>query len=501
MGGIETILGYAAGALSMSGLFYCFLGVLTGTVVGVLPGLGPVAAISLLLPMTFGMTPSDAIIMLAGIYYGSQYGGSTTAILVRIPGEAASVVTCIDGYKMALKGRAGAALGISAFGSFIGGTVAVIGLMIAAPVLSKVALAFGPPEYFSLLLLGILLVTSLSTDPPLKAGIMATLGLMAGTIGVDLISGENRFTMGALSLADGISLSVAAIGMFGIGELLDNLTDKSRGPTVINQKISNLLPNREDWRRSARPMARGTIIGFLLGILPGAGAVVSSLVSYAVEKKRARNPQEFGEGAIEGVAGPETANNAATAGAFVPLLSLGLPANAVMAVLLGALQIHGVQPGPTFISDNPSLFWSIIASMYIGNVMLLILNLPLIGIWVQMLRLSYAMLFPIILVCCIVGAYTVSNNTADIAIMSVLGVLGFVLRKLEYDVAPFIFGLVLSPLMENAFRQSLLMSRGSLLIFFERPITLVLMIVVAVLLIYPLWLQFARRGSVAKQGI
>jgi putative tricarboxylic transport membrane protein len=248
-------------------------------------------------------------------------------------------------------------------------------------------------------------------------------------------------------------------------------------------------------------MARGTIIGFLLGILPGAGAVVSSLVSYAVEKKRARNPQEFGEGAIEGVAGPETANNAATAGAFVPLLSLGLPANAVMAVLLGALQIHGVQPGPTFISDNPSLFWSIIASMYIGNVMLLILNLPLIGIWVQMLRLSYAMLFPIILVCCIVGAYTVSNNTADIAIMSVLGVLGFVLRKLEYDVAPFIFGLVLSPLMENAFRQSLLMSRGSLLIFFERPITLVLMIVVAVLLIYPLWLQFARRGSVAKQGI
>ena len=487
MEGLSTILGYAAGAFSASGVFYCFIGVLTGTLVGVLPGLGPVAAISLLLPMTFGMTPSDAIILLAGIYYGSQYGGSTTAILVRMPGEAASVVTCIDGYKMALKGRAGVALGIAAFGSFIGGTFAVVGLMLAAPLMAKAALAFGPPEYFGLLLLGILLVTSLSTDPPVKAGIMATIGLMTGTVGVDLISGENRFTMGALSLADGIGISIAAIGMFGVGEVLSNLTSRESKPVLVATKITGLLPNREDWRRASRPIARGTIIGFLLGVLPGAGAVISSLVSYAVEKKRSKNPEEFGEGAIEGVAGPETANNAATAGAFVPLLSLGLPANAVMAVLLGALQIHGVQPGPTFISDYPGLFWSIIASMYLGNVMLLILNLPLIGLWVQMLRLSYTMLFPIIFICCIVGAYSISNNKADILIMAVLGVAAFVLRALEYDVSPFIFGLVLSPLMENAFRQSMLMSRGSLLIFLERPITLSLMSVAVVLLLYPLW--------------
>lgn len=501
MEGLSTILGHADGAFSASGILYCFIGVLTGTLVGVLPGLGPVAAISLLLPITFGMTPSDAIILLAGIYYGSQYGGSTTAILARMPGEAASVVTCIDGYKMAMKGRAGAALGISAFGSFIGGTVAVVGLMLAAPPMAKVALAFGPPEYFALLFLGILLVTSLSTDPPVKAGIMATIGLFAGTVGVDFISGENRFTMGSLALADGIGLSVAAVGMFGVGEVLSNLMSREAKPVLVATKIKGLLPNREDWRRSSAPIMRGTVIGFLLGILPGAGATISSLVSYAVEKKRSARPEEFGEGAIEGVAGPETANNAATAGAFVPLLSLGLPANAVMAVLLGALQIHGVQPGPTFIVDHPSLFWSIIASMYLGNVLLLVLNLPLIGLWVQMLRLSYSMLFPIIFICCIVGAYSLSNNKADILIMSLLGVAGFVLRTLEYDIAPFIFGLVLSPLMENAFRQSMLMSHGSLFIFLERPITLALACVAMGLLLYPIWASWRnKRGKAIPTG-
>ena len=462
---------YMADAFTLSGLMYCLIGVVTGTLVGVLPGVGPAAAMSLLLPITFGMGPSNAIIMLAGIYYGSQYGGSTTAILMRIPGEAASVVTCIDGYMMARNGRAGAALGLAAIGSFLGGTIGIAGIMLAAPFFSAVALAFGPPEYFALMLLGVLLVTSLSTDPFVKASIMAVLGLFAGTVGIDLISGGNRFTMGTLTLTDGISISVAAIGLFGIGEVLTNLLNRSAQPQVVKTSVRNLLPNREEWRRSAMPMARGTLLGFFMGILPGGGAVMSSLASYALEKRLSNRKEEFGRGAVEGLAGPETANNAATAGAFIPLLTFGLPSNVVMALLLGALQIHGVQPGPAMIQNHPHLFWSVIASMYIGNVFLVVLNLPLIGLRVQFLRISYTLLFPIILVGCVVGAYTVAQNEFDVLTIGVLGVFAYVMRQFSYDVAPFIFGLVLSPLMENAFRQSLLMSRGSPQIFVERPIS------------------------------
>ncbi|MEJ8571614.1 tripartite tricarboxylate transporter permease [Microbaculum marinum] len=486
---------YMAEAFTLSGLMYCFIGVLTGTLVGVLPGVGPAAAMSLLLPITFGMGPANAIIMLAGIYYGSQYGGSTTAILMRIPGEAASVVTCIDGYMMARKGRAGAALGLAAFGSFFGGTIGIAGIVFAAPLFSKVALAFGPPEYFALILLGVLLVTNLSTDPFVKAATMAVLGLFAGAVGIDLISGENRFTMGTLTLTDGISISVAAIGLFGIGEVLSNLLDRTAQPHVVKTSIRSLFPNREEWRRSAKPMARGTVLGFFMGILPGGGAVMASLTSYALEKRLSDHKEEFGRGAVEGLSGPETANNAATAGAFIPLLTFGLPSNVVMALLLGALQIHGVQPGPAMIEMHPHLFWSVIASMYIGNVFLMVLNLPLIGLWVQLLRISYTLLFPIIIVGCVVGAYTVSQNEFDILIIGVLGVFAYIMRQLSYDIAPFIFGLVLSPLMENAFRQSLLMSRGSPQIFVERPISAALIALAAIVLCFPLMKRVVGKSS------
>jgi putative tricarboxylic transport membrane protein len=474
-------------ALTPANLFYCLLGALIGTLVGVLPGLGPVAAISLLLPVTYQLPPAGAIIMLAGIYYGSQYGGSTTSVLVNIPGEASSVVTCIDGYKMALKGRAGAALGISAFGSFVGGTFAVIGVMALAPPLSRLALAFGPPEYSALLLLGIVLLAHLGSGSRLKASLMAALGLFLGTIGVDLTTGDNRFTLGSLTLADGLGLSPVAMGLFGIGEVLSNIADRNGqgARQIVRTKIRGLLPNREEWRRSVGPMSRGTIVGFLLGILPGGGAVISSFVSYALEKRRSRRPEEFGQGAIEGVAGPETANNAASAGAFIPLLSLGLPANAVMAILLGALQIHGVQPGPLFLAQYPEVFWAIVGSMYVGNVLLLLLNLPLIGVWVQILRVPYKVLFPSILMFAVIGSYSIGNNIGDVIIMGVMGIAGYLIRRFGYDAAPLIFGLVLSPLLETAFRQSLILSRGSLLIFFTRPLSLVFVVAAILLVVSP----------------
>jgi len=481
---VETLgnlgLGFSV-ALEPTNLFFCFLGSVVGTFIGVLPGLGPIAAIALLLPLTFKMAPAAAIIMLAGIYYGAMYGGSTTSILVNIPGEAASVVTCLDGYQMARQGRAGPALGIAALGSFIAGTVGLAGLMFFAPLLGTFALAFGPPEYFAIAFLGLILVSYLSRGAILKALFMAVLGLLLATIGTDPISGQERFNYGSLTLGDGLGLVPVAMGLFGVAEVLDNLGKTLRGE-VYARKVTGWLPTREDWQQSALPILRGSLLGFFIGILPGPSGAMSSFASYAMEKRLSRHPEKFGKGAIEGVAGPESANNSATAGAFIPLLSLGLPSNIVMALFVGALLIHGVQPGPLFMKNYPELFWGVVASMYVGNVMLLVLNLPLIGIWVRLLRIPYAILYPIILLLCLVGVYSINNNIVEVFIMIAAGVSGLVLRRWGFDGAPFLLALVLGPLMESSLRQALLISRGSFAIFFTRPVAGVLMIVALVFL-------------------
>ncbi len=481
----NVALGFSV-ALTPTNLLFCFLGSLVGTLVGVLPGLGPVGAIAFLLSLTFKMEPATAIIMLAGIYYGAMYGGSTTSILVNIPGETASVVTCLDGYRMARQGRAGAALGISAFGSFIAGTFGVIGLMFLAPVLGRAALRFGPPEYFALTLTGLTLVAYLTQGSMLKALIMTTLGLLAGSVGMDPISGEERFTFGSLTLRDGLGLVPVAMGLFGIAEVLENL-GATGTQSIYQTKIKGLLPNAKDWRDSGWPIARGSVIGFLLGILPGPGPVIASFVSYAMEKRMSRYPEKFGTGMIEGVAGPEAANNSATAGSFIPLLSLGIPTSAIMALFMGALMIHGIQPGPLFISKYPELFWGFIASMYIGNAMLLVLNLPLIGIWVRVLKTPYTILFPLILLFCLVGVYTLNSNTTEILIMLIFGIAGFLLRRLGFEGAPFILAMVLGPVMETSLRQTLLISRGSFAIFYTRPICAVLLALTILFLIFPLF--------------
>ncbi|HEY3165618.1 MAG TPA: tripartite tricarboxylate transporter permease, partial [Candidatus Binatia bacterium] len=478
-------------ALSPTNLLFCFLGALVGTLVGVLPGLGPVGAVAFLLSLTFKMEPATAVIMLAGIYYGAMYGGSTTSILVNIPGETASVVTCLDGYRMARQGRAGAALGISAFGSFIAGTFGVIGLMFLAPMLGRAALRFGPAEYFTLTLTGLTLVAYLTQGSMTKALIMTILGLLAGSVGMDPISGEERFTYGNLTLRDGFGLVPVAMGLFGIAELLENLT--AIGPQSIYQtKIKGLLPNLKDWKDSGWPIARGSVIGFFLGILPGPGPVIASFVSYALEKRMSPYPEKFGTGMIEGVAGPEAANNSATAGSFIPLLSLGIPTSAIMALFMGALMIHGIQPGPLFISKYPELFWGFIASMYIGNAMLLVLNLPLIGIWVRLLKTPYTILFPLILLFCLIGVYSLNANVAEIIIMLIFGVAGFFLRRLGFEGAPFILAMVLGPIMETSLRQTLLISRGSFSVFYTRPICATLLVLTAAFLIWPL---FRRRKN------
>ena len=453
-----------------------------GTFIGVLPGLGPIAAIALLLPLTFKMAPAAAIIMLAGIYYGAMYGGSTTSILVNIPGEAASVVTCLDGYQMARQGRAGPALGIAALGSFIAGTVGLVGLMFFAPPLGAFALGFGPPEYFAITFLGLTLVSYLSRGSILKALLMAVLGLLMGTIGTDPISGQERFSYGSLTLGDGLGLVPIAMGLFGVAEILDNLGRSLRGD-VYEREIKGLLPSLNDWKDSIWPIVRGSVVGFFIGILPGPSGAMSSFASYAIEKRLSRHPEKFGKGAIEGVAGPESANNSATAGAFIPLLSLGLPSNIVMALFIGALLIHGVQPGPLFMKNYPELFWGVVASMYVGNAMLLILNLPLIGIWVRLLRVPYVILYPLILLFCLIGVYSINNNIVEIFIMVIAGVAGLALRRLGFDGAPFLLALVLGPMMESSLRQALLISRGSFAIFFTRPVSGVLMILAAAFLL------------------
>jgi putative tricarboxylic transport membrane protein len=486
------LLGFQV-ALQWNNLLFCFVGVLIGTLVGVLPGLGPVAAISLLLPTTFHVPPVSAIIMLAGIYYGAMYGGSTTSILVNIPGEAASVVTCLDGYQMARKGRAGPALGISAFASFIAGTLGVVGLMLIAPPLAEMALKFGPPEYFALMIMGLTILTFLASGPMWKALLMAAFGLFLGSIGLDSMTASARFTMDIVELSDGVGMVPAVMGLFGIAEVLLNV-EQSIKRSVFEAKIHHLLPTLRDWKDSIGAILRGTVIGFFLGVLPGGGAVISSFVSYAVEKKVSKTPEKFGTGMIQGVAGPEAANNAATGGAFIPLLTLGIPANSVMAILLGAMMVHGMQPGPMLVQEQPGLFWGAVTSMYIGNIMLLVLNLPLIGLWIRILKVPYPILFPMILLFCLIGAYSLNNSVIEVLIMVGFGLLGYLFKKFEYEAAPLILALVLGPMLEAALRRSLLLSAGSPLIFFTRPISGVLMLISFILLAYPLvpWLRRKR---------
>ena len=476
-------------ALQPVNLLYCFVGVFIGTLVGVLPGLGPAAAIALLLPSTFAATPVSAIIMLAGIYYGAMYGGSTTSILVNIPGEAASVVTCLDGHAMARQGRAGAALGISAFGSFIAGTMSVVLLTFLAPLLTRVTLSFGPPEYFALMILGLTLLTYFARESTVKALMMAAVGLLCGTVGQDTMSGRFRLTFGIRTLEDGLGLVPVIMGLFGISEVLLNLEERAKETAeaeIFAAPTRGLLPTREDWRLSTVPILRGSALGFFLGILPGAGAIIASFVSYAVEKRASRYPERVGRGAIEGVAGPEAANNAAAGGAFIPLLTLGIPANAVMAILLGALMIHGLQPGPMLVKQAPDVFWGFITSMYLGNAMLLVLNLPLIPMWALLLRVPYAILFPFILLFCLIGAYSVTNNVGDGVVMWIFGIIGYLMKKFEYEGAPLILAMVIGPMMEEALRQSLILSAGSFAIFVSRPISAAFIVAAVVLLALPL---------------
>jgi putative tricarboxylic transport membrane protein len=472
-------------ALQPSNLLYCFVGVFIGTLVGVLPGLGPAAAIALLLPSTFAASPVSAIIMLAGIYYGAMYGGSTTSILVNIPGEAASVVTCLDGHVMARQGRAGAALGMAAFASFIAGTLSVVLLTFLAPVLARVTLRFGPPEYFALMVLGLTLLTFFTRQSTVKTLMMAAVGLLGGTVGQDTISGRFRFAFGIRTLEDGLGLVPVIMGLFGISEVLLNLEQRAQQREIFTPPTTGLLPTRDDWRASTAPILRGSALGFFLGILPGAGAIIASFASYAVEKRASRHPERFGAGAIEGVAGPEAANNAAAGGAFIPLLTLGIPANAVMAILLGALMIHGLQPGPLLVKQAPDVFWGIITSMYVGNAMLLVLNLPLIAMWARLLQVPYALMYPFILLFCLIGAYSVSHNIGDGIVMWVFGVVGYLLKKFDYEAAPLILALVIGPLMEEALRQSLILSGGSFAIFAIRPITAAFLLAAGLLLLLP----------------
>ncbi len=477
----SLMLGFSV-ALQPGVLWYAFLGCLVGTLVGVLPGIGPLAGISILLPITFGLNATNAIVMLAGIYYGSQYGGSTTSILLRIPGEASSVMTCIDGNAMARKGRAGAALCIAAVGSWIAGTFGVIVLTLIAPPLANIALKFGPPEYTALLVLGLIFLAYMSTSSLVRTLLMACFGLLLGMIGIDTMTGHFRYSFNIPELGDGIGIVPVAVGLFGLGEILST---PSRQVTseVIRPKLRELWPNREEWRQAAMPIVRGTGLGFLIGIIPGSAHIISSFLSYALEKKVSKHPEEFGHGAVAGVAGPESANNAASTGAFVPMLALGIPTGPVTAVLIAALLIHGVPPGPTLVNDHPEVFWGFVASMYVGNLMLLLLNLPLVGLFVHLLRIPYAYLYPLIIMFCVIGVYEVAHSIVDVWIMLIMGVVGYVLKKFNFDPAPLVLGLVIAPLFEMSLRQSLIMSNGNWSIFLQRPIAAVLIVICAGLLV------------------
>ncbi len=474
-------LGFSV-ALSLKNLFWCLMGAVIGTAIGVLPGVGPVATMALLLPVTYFLTPEGALIMLAGIYYGAQYGGSTTAILVNLPGEASSVVTALDGYAMAKQGRAGPALAIAALGSFFAGTVATFAIVLAAPPLTKLAQQFAPADYFSLMVLGLVLAVVMAAGSVVKAMGMIFLGMLLGLIGTDVNTGNTRFTFGIGDLFDGIGFVIVAMGVFGIAEIVKNLGNPERRD-LVSSKISGLMPTREDFARSIMPVLRGTGLGGLLGILPGGGAVLGSFSSYALEKKLSPTPEKFGTGMIEGVAGPEAANNAAAQTSFIPMLTLGIPSNAVMAMMIGGMMIHGIVPGPQVMEQKPDLFWGMIVSMWLGNAMLVVLNLPLIGIWVKMLLVPYRLLAISILFFCCIGVYSLNNLWSEVLFMALFGVLGYVFIKFGCEPAPLLLGYLLGPLMEVYMRRAMLLSRGDAMIFFERPLSLTFLALAALALI------------------
>ena len=459
----------------------CFL----GTLVGVLPGIGPVGAISILLPLTFQLSPAGSIIMLAGIYNGAMYGGSTTSILINVPGETASVITCLDGYQMARKGQAGAALGIAVFGSFIAGTIGLIGLQLIAAPLSTLALKFGPPEYFAIILLGFTFIIYLAQHSMIKAVIMALAGIMLSLIGLDPITSQQRLTFGNINLFEGLGVAPLAIGLFGLAEVFENL-EKTASTKILDVKIKNMFPDKTQWLKARWAILRGTVIGFFLGILPGGGPVLSTFISYGVEKRISKKPEEFGRGAIEGVAAPESANNAAASTSFIPLLTLGIPPNVVLAVLFGAFLVHGVTPGPLMMTQHPEIFWGVIASMYVGNIILLILNLPMIPLWVQVLKIPDKIMYPLIILFCLVGSYSINNSIFDMGVMIFFGVVGYLLKKFDYEAAPLILGFVLGPMFEVNLRRSLLMSQGSFAIFVQRPLALAAIIICVIVFLTPL---------------
>ncbi len=469
-------------ALSPWNLLFCFLGAMIGTFIGVLPGVGPTATIAMLLPLTFTLPPTGALIMLAGIYYGAQYGGSTTAILVNMPGEASSVMTCLDGYQMARQGRAGPALATAALGSFFAGSVATLLLAVTAGPLARFAQNFGAAEYFSMMVLGLIGAVVLASGSVFKAVAMIFVGLFLGLIGTDVNTGAMRYTFGIHELADGIGFVPVAMGLFGIAEILRNL-ESVQDRTILATRITGLMPTLADVRAAFPAVLRGTALGSVLGVLPGGGATLSSFAAYTLEKNIAREPERFGRGAIEGVASPESANNAAAQTSFIPLLTLGIPENAVMALMVGAMTIQGIQPGPQVISSQPALFWGMIASMWIGNLMLLVINLPLVGLWVSLLKVPYRLLFPGILVCCALGVYSLSNSTFDVMLTMGFGLLGYLFLKIGCEPAPLLLGFVLGPMMEENLRRALLLSRGSFLTFVERPLSLALLLLAALLLV------------------
>lgn len=477
----NLFMGFGA-ALTLMNIVYCFIGVTVGTLIGVLPGIGPVATIAMLMPISYGLSPLTSLIMLAGIYYGAQYGGSTTSILVNLPGEAGSVVTCIDGYAMARQGRAGPALSISAIGSFFAGCVSTLVIAVFAPLLAEVALRFGPAETFSLMVLGLVSSTVLARFSLIKALAMVLMGLLLGLVGIDVNSGVSRFTFGRTDLSEGLDFVAVAMGLFGFSEIIANLELKG-AHKVISAKLHTLMPTLKDFKDSWKAILRGTTVGCLLGILPGGGATLGSFASYAVEKRMAADPSRFGKGAIEGVAGPESANNAGAQTSFIPMLTLGIPSNAVMALMLGAFMVHNITPGPQVMTQNPELFWGLIASMWIGNLMLVVLNLPLIGIWIRLVTVPYRLLYPAILLFCCIGVYSLNKNPFDVVIAAGFGVLGYILIKLECEPAPLLLAFILGPMMEENLRRALLLSRGDPTVFLTQPISLAMLVIAIFLLI------------------
>ena len=492
---IQGLINGFALALTPINLMFGFIGAVLGTAVGVLPGLGPAATISLLLPITYALgSPLTSIIMMAGIYCGAMYGGSTTSILLNLPGEAASVVTCIDGYKMAKQGRAGAALGIAAIGSFIAGTFGIVALTFIAPPLSSFALKFGPAEYFSLTLLGLTLASFLSGKSMLKGMIMAVLGLLLATVGIDPVGGALRYTFGTMILMDGIDFLALAMGVFGIGEILISL-EEDMNSELVTTKVKDVYPTMKDWLESRWAILRGTVIGFGVGLLPGGGAVMASMIAYAIEKKVSKPPQRFGEGAIEGVAAPESANNSASSASFIPMLTLGIPGNPAIAMIFAALLIQGVQPGPFLIVEHPDVFWGVIASMYIGNVVLLFFNLPLVGLWVQMLRVPYSIMAPVIVMICSIGVYSLKNDVDDVLMMFIFGIIGYILRKFRFELGPLILAFVLGRILERSLSQTMIISGGDVSVFLTKPISAALLGVVLLMLLTPLALMLREKKA------